>query len=83
MLGAAGQDGVRGGRDRHGQRRDQQPVEQGDGGVHVQAAAEDHLLVGQQEKGKVASFTYGLVGVFTQPLAENFTTQILNDRSTR
>ena len=51
MLGESGQDGVRGGRDHHGERRDKQPVEQSDGGVDVQIAAEGHLLFGGQEEG--------------------------------
>ena len=51
MLGESGQDGVRGGRDHHGERRDKQPIEQSDGGVGVQTAAEGHLLFGGEKKG--------------------------------
>ena len=59
MLGESGQDGVRGGRDNHGKRRDKQPVEQSDGGVDVQIAAEGHLLFGGQEEGiRKTSHTY-------------------------
>ena len=38
---------------------------------------------GNKKKVRLRDSPCSLVGVFTQPLAEDFTTQILHDRSTR